>query len=87
MAILLWVGLIISAGALVTLAWRSVESLAQARLLGTCRIASLAGLAGRRAAVRGPVRVHRELRIAHIGDVLWHREIVTSTIGPESVTL
>ena len=75
------VGTVLAAGALVALAWSSVQSLLQARLLGRCRNASLAGLHGCAAAIRGPVRVRQVLRIAHIGDVLWHREIVKARRG------
>ena len=74
-------GFVLTAGLLIALAWSSVQSLLQARLLGRCRNASLAGLHGCAAAIRGPVRVRQVLRIAHLGDVLWHREIVKATRG------
>ncbi len=70
------VGFVVGAAALVLLGISSVQSLIQAALLRRCRTASLAGLAGRSAALCGPVKVRQVLRIAHLGDVLWHREIV-----------
>src|SRR5262245_1346641 len=74
-------GFVLTASLLIALAWSSVQSLLQARLLGRCRNASLAGLHGCADAIRGPVRVKQVLRIASIGDVLWHREIVKATRG------
>jgi hypothetical protein len=76
MQFLIVAGTVLTAGALVYLGFSSVRSLIQAALLSRCRTASLAGLAGRPAALCGPVKVRQILRIAHIGDVLWHREIV-----------
>jgi hypothetical protein len=61
---------------LVWLGCVSVQSLLQAHLLRSCRRASLAGLAGRSAALRGRVKVREVVRIAHIGDCLWHRETI-----------
>jgi hypothetical protein len=55
--------------------------IAAAMLLASCGLPSLAGLSGRAAALRGPVQVHTALRIAHLGDVLWHREIVRYSGG------
>lgn len=74
-------GFVVAAGMLVVLAISSVQSLFQAALLARCRTASLAGLAGRSAALCGPVKVRQILRIAHLGDVLWHREIVQTRRG------
>ena len=54
--------LIVIASALLYLGWASVQSLLQARMLGACRNVSLAGLVGRSAAFRGPVRVRQVLR-------------------------
>ncbi|HKS17085.1 MAG TPA: hypothetical protein VJU16_07215 [Planctomycetota bacterium] len=84
----LWViaGYVLAAGTLILLAISSVQSLFQAALLARCRTASLAGLAGKSAAVCGPVKVRQVLRIAHLGDVLWHREIVKATRG-QTVTI
>ena len=61
---------------LAMLGWTSVQSLIQAHLLGSCRRASLAGLVGRSAALRGRVLMREVVRIAHIGDCLWHRETI-----------
>ena len=78
--------LLVFASGFLYLGWASVQSLIQARMLGACRNVSLAGLVGRSAAFRGPVRVHKVLRIAHLGDVLWHREIVKKRLGLEEFT-
>jgi hypothetical protein len=81
-----WILMILAAGGLGSLAWWSVQSLAQARLLSRCRRASLAGLVGQGAALRGRVLVHRVLRVAHLGDLLWHREIVKTSRGKHEST-
>jgi hypothetical protein len=73
--------LLLFASGIACLAWWSVQNLIQAELLGRCRTVSLAGLVGQAAALRGPVRVHQVLRIAHLGDVLWHREIIKVATG------
>lgn len=73
--------LLLFASGIAYLAWWSVQNLIQAELLGRCRTVSLAGLVGQPAALRGPVRVHQVLRIAHLGDVLWHREIIKVATG------
>jgi len=75
------VGLVVAGGFLLAISIWSFQSLWQARLLRACRVVSLAGLAGRAAALRGPVKVRQALRIAHLGDCLWHREVVKYSGG------
>ena len=86
MNLISWIFIVVTTCGLVTLAWWSVQSLAQARLLSRCRRASLAGLVGQGAALRGRVKVHRVLRVAHLGDLLWHREIVKMNRGSSTST-
>jgi hypothetical protein len=71
-----WIFLAFMGGTSLIVGWYSVQSLLQARLLRRWRHATPAGVAGRAVALNGAVRVHRVLRVAHIGDILWHREIV-----------
>lgn len=80
------VTLVFGGGAALILASYSVQSLLQARLLRGWRHASPAGVAGRAVALNGRVVVHQVLRIAHIGDVLWHREIVKVRRGKSEYT-
>ncbi|HEU4339317.1 MAG TPA: hypothetical protein VFS19_04550 [Planctomycetota bacterium] len=68
----------------VALLWYSLQSLLQARLLWRWRHPSLDGLSGRRAAMRGAVRVDEVLHVSPIGDCLWHREVVTVRRGKSS---
>ena len=58
------------------LGWISVQSLRQAAILRSCRWASLAGKKDQAIAIRGAVRVHEPVHIAHLGDCLWWREVV-----------
>ena len=73
-------------GAALILGGYSVQSLVQASLLRRWRHATPAGVSGRTVALNGQVRVHQVLRIAHIGDVLWHREIVKVRRGKSDYT-
>lgn len=76
MTVLLWLAGLIGGGALALLAWASVHSLRQARLLSGWRRPSLDGLDGRAAALRGEVRVSDPLLVRGVGECLWHRRIV-----------
>lgn len=67
---------VLGGAASVALGWWSVRNLLQARLLSRWRHPSLLGLDGRRAALRGEVRVREPLRLSPLGDCLWHRETV-----------
>jgi len=69
------------AGFSLALLWWSLQSLLQARLLWRWRHPSLDGLAGRRVALRGAVRVDEALHVSPIGECLWHREVVTVRRG------
>src|SRR5262245_49748278 len=68
------------------LAWVSVQSLVQAHMLRRWRHATPAGVAGRAVALNGKVRVRQVLRVAHLGDVLWHRETVKVRRGKTEYT-
>jgi hypothetical protein len=76
-----WLVLIVGGTCLSILGWISVQSLVQASLLRSWRRGSLAGLDGRAAALRGRVKVRGVVRIAHIGNCLWFRELVETRSG------
>lgn len=76
MPLVLVIVLLIGTGCSIALGWWSVRNLVQARLLSRWRHPALDGLAGRRVALLGEVRVRTPLRLSPIGDCLWHREIV-----------
>lgn len=77
----LWIAVIVGGVCLAVLGWYSVQSLVQASLLRSWKRVSLTGLNGRAAALRGRVKVREVVRIAHIGNCLWFRELVETRSG------
>ena len=69
-----YIGTALALGGLAVLAWHSVRSLLQARVLLAGRRRTLVNLRGRAAALRGDVRVREVIHISYLGDCLWQRQ-------------